>query len=127
MKKWLLISAVVSFCSCAYDKSMPSIPLPSIFVNTPSESQHFVNGDTIRITGTVTHTAPLNAVAVHLTDHTTNNEFFHNHFLADNKLVYNFSSEYIVPNNIHTSFKVEVEAEDIDGNESSKDMIITIN
>jgi len=84
-------------------------------------------GDTIRITGTVTHTIPITAVAVHMTDISNNSEFFHNHFLTDNKLVYNFSSVFAITDNKPAAFKVEIEALDIDGNDSSKDLIITIN
>ena len=127
MKKWFLILLVVSFCSCSYDKTLLVKSASVILVNTPTGNQHFVMGDTIRITGIVTQTFPITEVAVHMTDISNNSEFYHNHFLTNNKLVYDFSSVFAIKDNKPAAFKVEIEAVDIDGNDSSKDLIITIN
>jgi hypothetical protein len=127
MKKWFIAAFILTLVSCTYQKTSLAPPAPSITINTPFTNQHFVKGDTIRITGTVTHSIPLDAVAVHMTNLNDNNEFFHNHFLVDNKLVYDFNATYVVPDNTKTSFKIQVEAQDTDFTESSKEMIITIN
>ena len=125
MNKLFLLAAICFVLGCK--KDIASKPKPIIVINTPVNNQHFIIGDTIRITGTVTHTVDLTEVAVHMTDLNTKNEFFHNHFLAGNKLVYNFDSKYPIPDNTKTSFKVEVEATDKGGTAVTKELIITIN
>jgi len=125
MKKIFLYTAILFVVACS--KKTESKPEPVIVVNTPSENQHFVNGDTIRIKGNVTHTIELTEVAVHMTDITSKNEFFHNHFLVANKTSFDFDVKYPVSENIKTSFKLEVEATDKNGTAVTKEMTITIN
>jgi hypothetical protein len=96
-------------------------------VNTPAENQHYVKGDTIRVTGTITCTTELIEVAVHMTDIPTNFEFFHNHFSGVNTTSYNFSSKYGIPDLIKTSYKIEIEGNDKDGNSTTKEIIVTVN
>ena len=62
-----------------------------------------------------------------MTDITSKNEFFHNHFLVANKTSFDFDVKYPVSENINTSFKVEVEATDKNGTAVTKEMTITIN
>lgn len=119
----LLFVVVVLACS----KEKAGKPLPVIAIATPSDNQHYVIGDTVRITGRVTHSVALTEVAVHITDLGTNNEFFHNHFGANNQLQYDYSSWYAVPDNSKVSFKIEVEATDSSGSSSSKEIKITLN
>jgi hypothetical protein len=125
MKKVLLFTAVLFIVACT--KQSAAKPEPVIVINTPSASQHFVNGDTIRIKGNVTHTIELTEVAVHMKDMTSNNEFFHNHFSADNKTYFEFDSKYPVADNKKASFKVEVEATDKTGIIATKEMTISVN
>lgn len=124
MRRALLFFVVVA-AACSKEKA--GKPLPVIAIATPSDNQHFVKGDTVRITGRVTHSVALVEVAVHITDLGTNNEFFHNHFGANNQLSYDYSSWYAVPDNSKASFKVEVEARDSSGTTSSKEIKITLN
>jgi hypothetical protein len=127
MKKCFIAGYLLTLVSCTYQKTSLAPPTANIIISTPFTNQHFVKGDTIRISGIVTHSIPLDAVAVHMTDLANDNEFFHNHFLVDNKLQYDFNATYVVPDNTKTSFKIQVEAQDTDFTESSKEMIITIN
>ena len=125
MKKIFLFTAILFVVACS--KQTTSKPEPIIVISTPSENQHFVNGDTIHIKGNVTHTIELTEVAVHMTDLTSKNEFFHNHFLVANKTSFEFDAKYPVSENNKTSFKVEVEATDKNGTAVTKEMTITIN
>jgi hypothetical protein len=125
MKKLFLFASIVFVLSCKRDTVQK--PEPAIVINTPTASQHFVMGDTIRITGTVTHTIELTEVAVHMTDLSNNSEFFHNHFSAGNKTFYYFDSKYGIPDNKKASYKVEVEATDKDGNSTTKELTISLN
>jgi hypothetical protein len=125
MKKVFLYTAILFFVAC--NKKTTALPAPVIVINTPSENQHFVNGDTIYIKGNVTHGIELTEVAVHMTNLTSKNEFFHNHFSAGNKTYFEFNSKYPVADNNKTSFKVEVEATDKNGMVATKEMTITIN
>ena len=102
-------------------------PTPVIEISTPTNNQHFVVGDTIRITGTVTHVMVITEVAVHMTDQTTKMEFFHNHFSAGNNTSYTFNAKYGIPNNVKSSFQLEVEATDKDGNVATKELLIQVN
>ena len=124
MNRILIIASIFFVLGC---KKETAKPVPDIVINTPTNSQHFVMGDTIRITGTVTHSIALTEVAVHMTDLSTKNEFFHNHFSGGNQLVFNYSSKYGIPDNTKSSFKVEVEATDKDGNSATKEITILIN
>ena len=125
-----LIPVLACIClvlGCKKNDTAPAKPVPVIVVNTPSENQHYVKGDTIRVTGTITCTTELIEVAVHMTDMTTNFEFYHNHFSGVNTMSYNFVSKYGVPDLTKTSYKVEVEGNDKDGNSSTKEIIVTVN
>lgn len=125
MKIITVIVAVLFIYGCKSDHLEK--PEPAIVFNTPVANQHFFKGDTIHITGTVTHVMSIKEVAVHMTDLTSKVEFFHNHFSAGNTNIYNFNCEYIIPDNIKTSFTVEVEAKDVDDNTALKEMLILIN
>jgi hypothetical protein len=125
MTKLFLVAGICFLFSCSKKDVTP--PTPNIVINTPSDNQHYVKGDTIRITGTVTHSAEILEVAVHMTNTSTNVEFFHNHFSAGNQMLYNFNSVYGIPDNVKATYKVEVEANDKDGNSSTKELTITIN
>ncbi len=125
MKQLLIIATIVITFSCKKETAAHQDAV--IVINTPTTNQHFAIGDTIRVTGTVTHNVTLQSVAVHMTNLSTNNEFFHYHFGALDKTTYNFNATYKVIENNKTSFKVEVEAIDKDGFTDMKDMLITIN
>lgn len=126
MNRLFLIAGICFLSGCKKDTAAEA-PKPQVTINTPTENQHFVKGDTIRITGTVTHSAPILEVAVHMTNIGTNSEFFHNHFSAGNGLQYNFSSVYGIADLIKATYKVEVEANDKDGNSTTKEITITVN
>lgn len=125
MKIISVIVAILFIFGCKSDHIEK--PEPAIVFNTPVANQHFVKGDTIHITGIVTHLIAIKEVAVHMTDLTSKVEFFHNHFSAGNTNMYNFSCEYIIPDNSKTSFDLEVEATDVDGITGAKEMLILIN
>jgi hypothetical protein len=117
----------VILLSCRHQVEVPPKGIAVITIVTPSDNQHFVQGDTIHITGRVTNTVAMTEVAVHMTDLSNNNEFFHNHFSAGYQKTFSFSSVYPVDNPIKTSFRVEVEEQDQNGGTSSKDITISIN
>jgi len=62
-----------------------------------------------------------------MTDIPTNFEFFHNHFNGVNTMTYNFSSKYGIPDGIKTSYKIEIEGNDKDGNSTTKEIMVTVN
>ncbi len=125
MKRIMAIAVVCLVIAC---KKQPSaVPEPLITFTSPTANQHFVKGDTIRITGTVTHDIELIEVAVHMTDKSTSAEFFHNHFSAGNKTYFEFNAVYGVVENIKTSFKVEVEVTDKNSHSGRKELDISIN
>ena len=125
MNRILIIAGIFFMVGCKTDPIVK--PVPVIEISTPTNNQHFVVGDTIRITGTVTHVMALTEVAVHMTDQTTKMEFFHNHFSAGNTTSYTFNAKYGIPNNVKSSFQLEVEATDKDGNVATKEMLIQVN
>jgi hypothetical protein len=125
MKRILLFAVIAFVAGCK--KQTVAKPMPVIEITTPTSNQHFVMGETIHITGNVTHSIELTEVAVHMTDLTSKVEFFHNHFSAGNALTYHYDSTYPIPDNTKTSYKVEVEATDKDGNSTTKEITITIN
>lgn len=126
MKKIAIIACISLAIGCKKNAA-PETPLPDIVVNTPTENQHYVKGDTIRVTGIATYSTELTEVAVHMTNMTTNFEFFHNHFSNVNTKSYNFESKYGVPDLTKTTYKIEVEANDKDGNLATKEITVTIN
>jgi hypothetical protein len=126
MKKICIFACIALLWSCKKD-DVPEKPIPVITVNTPAENQHYVKGDTIRVTGTITCTTELIEVAVHMTDLNTGLEFFHNHFSGVNTMSYNFSSKYGIPDLIKTSYKIEIEGNDKDGNSTTKEIMVTVN
>ena len=125
MKNLFLFTVTVFELSCKRDTVQK--PVPAIVIDTPTAIQHFVMGDTIRITGNVTHIIELTEIAVHMTDLSNNSEFFHNHFSAGNKTFYSFDSKYGIPDNKKVNYKVEVEAIDKDGNSATKEITISLN
>lgn len=125
MNKLLTLAAASFFIGCKTDPIVK--PLPRIEINTPSSNQHFVLGDTIHITGTITHTLPLTEVGVHMTDLSSKIEFFHNHYSGGNTTSFNFDVKYALPNNVKTSFELEVEATDKDLNTATEEIMLLIN
>jgi hypothetical protein len=126
MQKIYALACIVLLWSCKKN-DVPEKPVPVITVNTPAENQHFVKGDTIRVTGTITCTTELIEVAVHMTNVGTNFEFFHNHFSGVNTKSYNFSSKYGVPDLTKATYKIEIEGNDKDGNTAMKEILVTVN
>jgi hypothetical protein len=126
MKKIALLACIYMLGSCKKEEK-PEPPIPVITINTPAENQHFVKGDTIRITGTITCTTEITEVAVHMTNTNTNFEFFHNHFSGVNTMSYNFSAKYGIPDFAKATYKVEVQGNDKDGNLGTKEIIVTVN
>ncbi len=125
MKNTFLFAFVCFIWSCK--KNVSEVSLPEITVNTPFQNQHYIKGDTIRVTGTITYAKELIEVAVHMTNMTTNAEFLHNHFSGVNTMSYNFSSKYGIPDLIKATYKIEVEGNDKDGNFSTKEIMVTVN
>jgi hypothetical protein len=126
MKRILLVACISLVLGCKKNE-VPEKPVPVITVNTPAENQHYVKGDTIRITGTITCTTELIEVAVHMTNVTTNFEFFHDHHSGVNTTSYNFSSKYGIPDLIKATYKIEIEGNDKDGNSTTKEVLVTVN
>ena len=121
MNRVFIIACIFFAFSCKTDPVAK--PVPVIEINTPASNQNFVIGDTIHITGTVTHSMALKEVAVHMTDLSSNTEFFHNHFSAGNNTTFSFNSEYYkITSSSKSSFEVEVEADDNDGNTAKKEI-----
>lgn len=125
MKQIMVIAAACLLVACK--KQSAAVPEPLITFTSPAANQHFVKGDTIHITGNVTHDIDLMEVAVHMTDKSTNAEFFHNHFSAGNKTYFEFNSVYGITENTKTSFKVEIEATDKNSHTGQKELYISIN
>lgn len=119
------VAAILLFTACKNETVTK--PIPVISVDAPANNQHFVMGDTIHISGNVTHSMPLTEVAVHMTDASSSNEFFHNHFGALYTSNYHFYSFYRITSNTSTSFEVEIEAIGEDGSSSTKKMTVTVN
>ena len=126
MYKFCLLFTILIFLSCKYDITNPR-PLPVINLNSPLDNQHYVKGDTVIIAGSVKNTVGLTEVAVHVTDLSTNNEFFHNHFSVSNKLEFAFESKYGIPDDKKANFKIEVEGLDRNGTSAIKDLTISLN
>jgi hypothetical protein len=125
MKKIMMIAAACFVLACK--KQPVAVQEPLITFTSPAANQHFVKGDTIRITGNVTHDIEMVEVAVHVTDKNTNAEFFHNHFSAGNKTYFEFNAVYGVVENTKTSFKVEVEVTDKNSHSGQKELDVSIN
>jgi hypothetical protein len=126
MKKISLFACIILIWGCKKNE-VPAKPVPVITVNTPAENQHYIKGDTIRVTGNITCTTELIEVAVHMTNMTTDFEFFHNHFSGVNTMSYNFESKYGIPDLIKATYKIEVEGNDKDGNTATKEITVTVN
>ncbi len=126
MKKIVLLACVALALGCKKTGTTET-PLPQIAINTPVVNQHYAMGDTIRVTGIATYTNDLTEVAIHMTNMTTNFEFFHNHFSNVNTKSYNFESKYGIPDLTKATYKIEVEATDKDGNFTVKEVMVTIN
>ena len=126
MKRIYVLACIALLWGCRKN-DIPEKPVPVITVNTPVENQHYVKGDTIRITGTITCTTELIEVAVHMTNVSTNFEFFHNHFSGVNTTSYNFASKYGIPDLIKATYQIEVEGNDKDGNSTTKEIMVTVN
>jgi hypothetical protein len=119
-------SLLLVMLGCKHDPVIVP-PLPVIEINTPLEKDHFYLGDTIVITGKVSHNILLTEVAVHMTRLNDNTEFFHNHYSPINDTVFSFSCKYKIDNTLHTAFEVEVEARDKDNKESKKEVEVAVN
>ena len=125
MNRLLIIAVMLFLFGCSKDETPK--PIPVIVINTPMENQHFVMGDTIHITGTITHSIPLAEIGIHMTDLTSKVEFFHEHHSVSNISTYNFDTKFVIPSNAKTSFKVEIEAMDTETTEVTKEITITVN
>lgn len=124
MKRILIIAGIFFVLGCNKESE---VTIPFIEINLPTNNQHFVKGDTIHISGFVTHDKALTEISVHMINLSTNTEFFHNHFSAGNQLVFNYYSNYPITDNSTSSFKLEVEATDKEGVTASEEMMILIN
>ena len=125
MKQIMAIAAVCLVMACK--KQAPAVPEPLISFISPAANQHFVKGDTIRISGNITHDIEMVEVGVHMTDKTSNAEFFHNHFSAGNKTYFEFNAVYEIIENTKTGFKVVVEVNDKNSHTGKKELDISIN
>ena len=121
----MVIAAACLLMACK--KQPAAVPEPVINFASPAINQHFVKGDSIRISGTVTHDIEMLEVAIHMTDKSTSSEFFHNHFSAGNKTYFEFKAVYGITENAKTIFKVEVEVTDANSNTGQKELYISIN
>jgi hypothetical protein len=127
VKRLLLLLVIPVFLfACKYDKPDDSTP-PLVVINTPFLNQHFVTGDTIRITGLCTDNKELDEVPVHITDEATRQEFFHNHYGLIHSSTFNVNTFHVVTTTARTRYTVAIEAKDIDHNKAEKEVIITIN
>jgi hypothetical protein len=112
--------------ACKHDPVMvPALPVIEIY--TPTENDHFYVGDTIVITGRISHNILLSEVAVHMKRVDDNTEFFHNHFSPINDTLFSFSCKYKIENTLHTAFEVEVDARDKDNKEATKEVEVEVN
>lgn len=125
MNRILTIACLLFILSCKKEEAVK--PVPVIIINTPTNNQHFVIGDTIRISGTITHNIELTEAAVHMTDISTKDEFYHSHLNPFNQLSLSHEFKYKIPNNTKSTFQVEIEATDKNGNTANKEVMITIN
>jgi hypothetical protein len=126
MYRIFIISLVLVVLGCEHDPVMVP-PLPVIEINTPAENDHFYLGDTIVITGRVSHNILLTEVGVHMIRQNDNTEFFHNHFSPINDSIFSFTCKYKIDISIHTAFQVEVEALDKDNKEATKELVVPVN
>lgn len=125
MKPILAILTILTLLSCSHDDD--TIGRPVITVNTPTDNQHFVKGETIHITGKVTDAYPLTEVGVHMTLPNSTNEFFHNHFSANNQQEFIIDASYTIVESITTNFILHIEAEDRSGGKTEKEISLRIN
>ncbi len=125
MNRILTIALLFFIIGCKKGEDVS--PVPVIIINTPTSNQHFVVGDTIRISGTIAHSIEMTEAAVHMTDIATKDEFYHNHFSANNQLSLSYDFKYKIPTNTKSSFQVEVEAKDKNGTTTTKEIMITVN
>ena len=123
----IFIAMCVLFITGCKDEPITKPAPPVIVIITPVVDQHYITGDTIHITGTVTYAAPLSEVAVHMEDIAMSNEFFHNHFTAGNATTYDFNSTHIITSNAASEVEVEVAATAKDGSTATKEIKISIN
>ena len=124
MKRILIIVGIFFVLGC---KKEPDITIPFIEINTPTSNKHFVKGDTIHISGSVTHDKTLTDVAVHIMNFSTRMEFFHKYFTPGNQPVFYYYASYPITDNAKSTFKLEVKATDKDGTTVSEEMLIRIN
>jgi hypothetical protein len=121
----LLIISVFLF-SCKHDVA-GDIERPSITIFTPVENQHFVTGDTIRITGICRDNQELDEVPVHITDEDSHQEFFHNHYGLLHTASFSFDTYYVVTTTASTKYSIGVEAVDVAGHIVEKEVEVDIN
>jgi hypothetical protein len=127
MKRFFLFLVIPVFLfACKYDKPDDSTP-PQVIINTPVPNQHFVTGDTIRITGVCTDDKELDEVPVHITDEITHQEFFHNHYGLIHSSSFIVNTYHVVTATTRTRFTVAIEAADIGRNRVEKNVEVTIN
>lgn len=126
MVKIFFVAGALFMVSCK-NEAVVEKQKPTISITMPVANQHYVTGDTIHITGLVSHHIGLEEIPVHMTDMTSNSEFFHNHYSPAGATSFNFDAKYFVSNTTHTSFKVEVEAVDVEGTTAEKEFLIMVN
>jgi|GEM_PF-6245574 len=125
MNRIWIVAAILLLTACKNETVTK--PIPAISIDAPADKQHYVMGDTIHISGNVTHSMPLTEVAVHMTDISNSSEFFHNHFGALYTSNYHFYSFYRISSNASTSFEVEIEATGEDGTSCTKKLTVKVN
>ena len=125
MKRILFI--VFLFCAASCKKGEAVTIAPTITINTPISNQHFVTGDTIRISGTITSTIEMTEASVHMTDNATKDEFYHNHYIPSNPTNLPYDFKYKITSSSKTTFQVEVGAGDKNGGIATKEITISIN
>lgn len=126
MLKLFAFAAIALLIGCKHEK-VPGQPVPEITITSPAPNTHFSNGDTIHIAGMVTHSIAITEVGVHMVDLSNDNEFFHNHYSAGNATSFEFDAEYVIPNDVTTTYRIEVEVTDVNNNLATEDIEIRIN
>lgn len=100
---------------------------PTVTVAKPTSNQAFANGDTVKISAAFADNEALHEVGIHVTNLTTDSEFFHyhNHDLMEAK-TFSKDTFFIVDNGgTATNFNIEFVAIDHLENESEKVVMVT--
>lgn len=127
MKRYLFLLAIPVFLVSCEHENKGDITFPTVIIYTPVEHQHFVTGDTIRITGLCRDNEELDEVPVHITDEDTHQEFFHNHYGLIHSNTFTVDTYYVVTTTAHTKYSIVVEAVDMSGHTVEKEVEVDIN